>query len=791
VSNHDSDYTDGKSNENSNGRFTNNLNCSLTVNLSSTALSKVDIELLDKGLSFIPTLRSLPINKIYEAQNRLIRNLKLKDYFAGRQDSGYDPTRKKFTNPSSWTPPDHKISPSTLGTIREIVARTEATISQRKVYKNQYLVLNSAKSNLTSLEKQSLETLKRNDSIIIKPADKGGATVIMNKDSYINEALRQLNNQDYYVKLDRPIFQNNIPKLNCILSQMKSSGLIDANQLKFLQAKESDRSRIFYLLPKIHKPRTKWPQSDMPEGRPIVSDCGSESYRISQYIDSVIRPISTKHPSYIKDTYDFVNKIRGFKIPSNAFLITGDVSSLYTNMHFDRTLTVTRNALDKHCEGSPLNKYLLDLLEITLKNNDFTFNDNYYLQTCGTAMGKSYAPGLADLYLEEFDFRACNNFKIKPLLYFRFLDDIFLVMVAAESEIKEFENYLNSLIPGIKVTLNYSQQNIDFLDTTVYVNSDTLLTRVFFKETDTHQLLHKLSFHPKHTFKGVLKSQLLRFKRISSSYEDYDNTCKILFDSLTKRNYSKSLLRKMKRDIYFYHEERVAEDKTNILPIVVPYCELGCNLVTNWKASINKNNKFSDSKLISAYCNGKNLYKHLVSSALPVVYNNNNTAESNDSNRNSVNANADVTDVIISGSTRCKSNRCRACNYITVSKTFKSSSTNSKFWLRTNVSCKSNNIVYLITCKKCNKQYVGETGRTLGERITDHLSCIRTFKDTPIALHFNQTDHSLEDFSIMAIEKIQDTKDARTVRLLKETTWQTILQTAHPHGINNLNKNLL
>jgi len=40
----------------------------------------------------------------------------------------------------------------------------------------------------------------------------------------------------------------------------------------------------------------------------------------------------------------------------------------------------------------------------------------------------------------------------------------------------------------------------------------------FFKPTDTHQLLHGSSYHPKHTTKGILKSQILRFKRISSCW---------------------------------------------------------------------------------------------------------------------------------------------------------------------------------------------------------------------------------------------------------------------------------
>ena len=175
------------------------------------------------------------------------------------------------------------------------------------------------RNNLTAEEIQSLSQLRNDSSIEIRPADKGGATVIVNKNAYVREAHRQLSNTRYYTKLNKPIHTHNIPKINTILKCMESQKFISKKQLRYLRAKDSDKACKFYLLPKIHKPRTKWPQPNMPGGRPIVSDCGSESYRISQYIDTFIRPISTQHPAYIKDAYDFVSKIRGQKIPKKHY----------------------------------------------------------------------------------------------------------------------------------------------------------------------------------------------------------------------------------------------------------------------------------------------------------------------------------------------------------------------------------------------------------------------------------------------------------------------------------------
>ena len=751
--------------------------------MSKLELTPDDISLLDKGLTFIPTYRHLPIAKIYETQNRLIRNLKLKDYFHGRQDKDYDPSKKTFVKPSTWTPPDDAISVDTLGTIQKIVGETENVLKNSKILNSKFLILNGHKNNLSTAERRALNRLKRDDSIVIKPADKGSATVVMDKEAYLAEAYRQLNNGYYYRKLEEPIYKENVPKLNKILQTLRTEGFISDKQVDFLRASENDRTRIFYLLPKIHKPRNKWPRSDMPEGRPIVSDCGSESYRICQYIDSFIRPISIRHPSYIKDTYDFVSKIRGQKVPKNAILVTGDVSSLYTNMKIDRILKVTESALRKHPQFRRPDRHILDLLDITLNNNDFTFNGEFFLQICGTAMGKTYAPGLADMYLEDFDERAMNGFRIKPLLFYRFLDDIFFIWTGSEADLKEFENYLNTLIDGIKITFNFSTDKVDFLDTTIYkspyLDSDILQTRVFFKETDTHQLLHKNSFHPKHTSRGVLKSQLLRFKRISSSLDDYNGACKSLFDALTKRNYSKSMLRKMKRDIWRDNTElnsKVTTFANKILPIVIPYNQIGTTLVRLWKRSITNNKLFSETRLIAAYCNSKNLHKRLIRStvsaadALPV------TRTLNRASR----------PTCFIGCRRCPNTKCRACNFVAETKSFRSSVNARTFELHSGFTCKSSNICYLVTCRACQKQYIGETGRTLADRITDHISAIRLKKPTPIGLHFNLSGHSIKHFSILAIEQFENTENSQYLRRLKEVTWQNLLQTAHPLGINNL-----
>jgi hypothetical protein len=86
--------------------------------------------------------------------------------------------------------------------------------------------------------------------------------------------------------------------------------------------------------------------------------------------------------------------------------------------------------------------------------------------------------------------------------------------------------------------------------------------------------------------------------------------------------------------------------------------------------------------------------------------------------------------------------------------------------------------------------FVGETSRPLADRVNTHLSCIRTSKETPVGLHFNMTGHSIRHFTITGIERMSESTNGST-RKMKESTWQNILQTAYPLGMNNLRKGLV
>ena len=735
---------------------------------------------MEKGLTFVPNRKILPISNIINDRNNLLRHIKLKSFFQNlappkkvKKDPAPPGPLRKFTNKSNWEPDYFHLDAQTQKLVDEIRLCTAYTVENLQIQNNTIIKLQE-KHNLTKNEFNSIKVLKNNPNIIIKKADKGNATVIMNLDNYITEANNQLSDTKYYKQLTEPIYKENIPRIRNILNNLLTEKYITLDQYNYLSGPEIPRERIFYLLPKIHKDPNSWPQPKvMPPGRPIVSDVNSETYRISSYIDSFLNPLGTRHDTYIKNTFDFLTKIRHFDLEQEYILVTGDITSLYTNMNIDRSLHCVNEIFKLYPDTSRPDKHILELLEISLHYNDFNFNNKFYLQTMGTAMGKRFAPALANIYLLEFDKNAQCNFEIKPKLFFRYLDDIFFLWPKTFlKRLPEFEAFLNNLIPDISVKLEYSDKEIHFLDTTIFIHNNTLQSKVYFKSTDTHQLLHKDSFHPRHTFRGLIKSQLIRYKRLSSFQEDYNDTCKTLFSILKRRGYSFSELKSLQYEIWHNHSYNTTNKYTSnrnsttkqnnntdkeLLPIIIDFNTVGQELALKYKNILKNYENILHITPIIAYKSYKNLGQLLTSSKLK-----NNT--------------------ITYAFNTCNSLHCLTCKLHTCStEHFNSTYNKQKYTFSDNLYCHTKSIIYLITCTLCNKQYIGETSRSLRERISDHRHAITHNKPTTIGLHFNTGTHKIHNLHAIAIECILT---GETNRKNREKFWQDKLKTIAPFGLN-------
>ena len=126
---------------------------------------------------------------------------------------------------------------------------------------------------------------------------------------------------------------------------------------------------------------------------------------------------------------------------------------------------------------------------------------------------------------------------------------------------------------------------------------------------------------------------------------------------------------------------------------------------------------------------------------------------------------------------------CAICHYVNVTHELKGNQTDTTHKIMGNFNCNTVGVIYLVSCNKCSKQYVGQTFRKFRIRINEHVYDIKNQKDTVCAHHFNSKGHSLDNFRVQIIEKVMP-NDTHTL-LEREKLWIQRLITRIPFGLNS------
>ena len=153
-----------------------------------------------------------------------------------------------------------------------------------------------------------------------------------------------------------------------------------------------------YLLAKIHKRLY-----DIP-GILVISNCGTLTEKISEFLDHHLKPIMQEGWSYIKDTEDFLKKVQNIgKIPQDSILVTADVVGLYPSIPHNAGLKALKDALGCRQNKKIPTDMLVKMAEFVHTNNYFEFVQKVFHQFFGTAIGKKFAPPYACIFMDKFE----------------------------------------------------------------------------------------------------------------------------------------------------------------------------------------------------------------------------------------------------------------------------------------------------------------------------------------------------------------------------------------------------
>ena len=136
-----------------------------------------------------------------------------------------------------------------------------------------------------------------------------------------------------------------------------------------------------------------------------------------------------------------------------------------------------------------------------------------------------------------------SHYPKQPKIWLRFIDDIIMIWQFGRLELEEFLEALNNHHQKIKFTYTIDQNEIPFLDTTVYRSqTNRLYTKIYHKPTDQKHYLHYYSAHPRNKKNSVPYGLLIRCKRIGTEEHYFEQEARKIYNQLRYRKYPTTLL---------------------------------------------------------------------------------------------------------------------------------------------------------------------------------------------------------------------------------------------------------
>ena len=548
----------------------------------------------------------------------------------------------------------------------------------------------------------------------------------------------------------------------------------------------------FYGIPKIHKQFSR-----VPPVRPIVSQCNSMLNPTAKFIDHVLQPLAQSYPDYIHNTVALSLILQDLTVPDDAILVTVDVTSLYPSIPQSEALHLIYNEMYKKRHLLLFEPNLIiQLLHICINNNYFEFASLNFQQIKGTAMGAAFSPTVANIFMSVTLSHFLATQVRKPLLLVRYIDDIFMIWTYGEFHLTRFLKDLNSFSPTLKYTYQHSPQSVDFLDLTIFKSAlfpytNLLDTKTFQKAHNLYQYLHYSSNHVRSKYKATITGELVRYVRTNTLKEDYLAMTNLLTARLVAREYPVKLVEKMIATVQYEARPRLLSISKPPPPKFFPPL-FKCIPPPQYKLLkliVLRDYHYLQSTVPSPRfiaCKPNTLGKELVRTKLSPTEDQMSDIHRLLTNQvTSTHTTASHLPTLRIQSVRtqkCKHPRCATCTHLNCSKFLKCTRT---YTLRHNFVCSSRNLIYVITCTKCQKQYVGLTTQQLNARINHHRSNIFNKKAIYLSRHFNLPDHSINNLSVQAIDRVQEDHSNPLQELRKlEKYWINTLRTLQPLGLN-------
>jgi hypothetical protein len=293
----------------------------------------------------------------------------------------------------------------------------------------------------------------------------------------------------------------------------------------------------FYIIPKIHK--NPW------KGRPIVPGHGAIHAPAAKMASKLLKPLVEAQPYIIHGTKHFIQQIERIRCnrPDRMWIVGGDIEAYYPSVPTAEAVELVTEMYEASIRNDPndlRDGFFSEVMEVANSTIVMRFQEDWYVQTDGLAMGMAHSPDLANLYGAYYENQIIPRHpQIK--YYGRYIDDVIFFIEAETAE--EARSIAENLVIGrCRIVWEPAARYGVFLDVRLWVEKDRIHHKPHVKTGNHLERIPWTSAHPLDVKRGTFMGELSRMATLCSTLAGYERAVLQLRGLYIERGYPPNLV---------------------------------------------------------------------------------------------------------------------------------------------------------------------------------------------------------------------------------------------------------
>jgi hypothetical protein len=189
--------------------------------------------------------------------------------------------------------------------------------------------------------------------------------------------------------------------------------------------------------------------------RPIINWKNEPAYELAKQLTKTLQNYLNLPYIYdVRNSNQLVTELKTIELNNNIRMCSFDIKNMCTNAPRKHIINVINNILENNIEiQSKIQREIIYILKLIMEQNYFQFDQKYYKQTEGLAMGDPTSAILAETFIQHTEHDHLYPILIahEIIAYYRYDDDIFIIYDENQTNIEQTLYEFNSIQPSIKI----------------------------------------------------------------------------------------------------------------------------------------------------------------------------------------------------------------------------------------------------------------------------------------------------------------------------------------------------